>query len=901
MRWPFRRKAAEQTATAPVERDSPQGSVALPVDEAAVTRAPARQWATLPAIPTVIPRTTPLVVGPAPVVPLLRLDDRHRAARVDVPTGTVTGLARPVVRAPEPVSPAQHADVAPPPIARRVARPVPTEVTPLVEAVDEYVGEPREPAEPYKAPGWLRFMPDWAKAGQQSPAIPGLPGPAPAEPELVVAEPPSFLPPELRNPQKELPPRMAEGVQPAETIVSPARRRRPSLGQTRRLGLGAPISKPDLVHPEEPPPIVDGTVHKTQEPPPPSAAPAHVAAEPVRESEPAPEPVPAEREPSRADTSSDVPTRPADGPSPAAIEASTSIPGRDVPKSAASTPDIGETSPSVTDFDRYSSDSGRSVSEAGRISSEAGQASDTSRTAPGGPGGSRPVVPAKPVPATYRATAELRPAPRRELPRATVVDRVPAALANEVRARQQADVTEVPVYRGPKVGEVARSRGARAFAAGGAVFLPDDAGPVDSPRARGLLAHELVHAVQQRTFGSRLPSHDSPLGQRLEAEAQAAERFYAGEAGAAEPPPLIHAPMPSSTLAEPDLMAAAQLATELMPAPASTQQTMHSPLDASTTAEVGRIATESARHVVQEWTNPRLQRAGGASGGQTDATDGASADGGTHGAGSHGAGGHGAGGHGAGSHGAGTPGAGGRSTGRSAGTHPGRGGATSSFNAAALREQLVAAALARHNATLEPGQAQVGELSQAELDVIDRQVEAEAAQHGVSAQSTQPPAQHYEPNSANAWMHAITGANMNYGSGMGGWREPVGSERSWYGSTTNDTRPLADRLADQFGIINADTDNSYDDWFQQSTSDSQANGQSGSQQGTAGNAAADPNHPAQHEDHVFGRPNPDRSAVDINKIDLDELATRLYDRIRSRIRLELLVDRERAGMLTDFR
>lgn len=34
---------------------------------------------------------------------------------------------------------------------------------------------------------------------------------------------------------------------------------------------------------------------------------------------------------------------------------------------------------------------------------------------------------------------------------------------------------------------------------------------------------------------------------------------------------------------------------------------------------------------------------------------------------------------------------------------------------------------------------------------------------------------------------------------------------------------------------------------------------------------------------------------------LDDLATRLYGRLRSRLRTELLVDRERSGMLTDFR
>jgi hypothetical protein len=41
--------------------------------------------------------------------------------------------------------------------------------------------------------------------------------------------------------------------------------------------------------------------------------------------------------------------------------------------------------------------------------------------------------------------------------------------------------------------------------------------------------------------------------------------------------------------------------------------------------------------------------------------------------------------------------------------------------------------------------------------------------------------------------------------------------------------------------------------------------------------------------------------VDINDLDLDDLSARLYSRLRSRLRLELLVDRERAGQLTDYR
>jgi Domain of unknown function (DUF4157) len=46
----------------------------------------------------------------------------------------------------------------------------------------------------------------------------------------------------------------------------------------------------------------------------------------------------------------------------------------------------------------------------------------------------------------------------------------------------------------------------------------------------------------------------------------------------------------------------------------------------------------------------------------------------------------------------------------------------------------------------------------------------------------------------------------------------------------------------------------------------------------------------------------DRRRVDLDDpVELDELAARLYGRLRSELRLELLVDRERAGLLTDFR
>jgi hypothetical protein len=481
-----------------------------------------------------------------------------------------------------------------------------------------------------------------------------------------------------------------------------------------------------------------------------------------------------------------------------------------------------------------------------------------------GGGGSTP--PKRAVATVYRATAELRPAPRqRELPRATVISAVPTDLANAVRSRQQADVSDVPVYRGPTVDAEARSRGARAFAAGGAVFLPDEAGPVDSPKARGLLAHELIHAVQQRTLGGLLPTPDSTHGQELEAEAQVAERYYSGESGAEEPAPLIHAPMPTMTpAAEPDFAAAAQHADPLPAVRPQSSTPTQSVFDAAARAEVGKIAEDSAKHVVAEWSNPKLEKK---QGGGTGGTGGGTAPtGGATGAG-----------------GATTPAA----------------TSASSFNAGTYRQGLIAAALAMRNESLAPGQSSIGELSAEELSVIDRQVEAEAGKHGVAVESTEPAAQQYEANSAKGWMHALTGANMNYGTGITGFKEPVGSEKSWWGSETGDKRPMKEKLLDGFGLMNEDTKTQFDTdtWFQDKPADAKDGDKDGKTDATADGA----NKPAQHEDWLFGEKNPDKSTVDVNKIDLDELANRLYDRLRSKLRVELLVDRERAGLLTDFR
>lgn len=104
----------------------------------------------------------------------------------------------------------------------------------------------------------------------------------------------------------------------------------------------------------------------------------------------------------------------------------------------------------------------------------------------------------------------------------------PAELLDAVRRIQGVDVSDVPIHRSPEVTDAARSLGARSFTRDAEVFLPMEQGSSDQSAARGLLAHELTHAAQQRTLGSALPAEDSDAGRALEAQAVAAERWARG-------------------------------------------------------------------------------------------------------------------------------------------------------------------------------------------------------------------------------------------------------------------------------------------------------------------------------------------------------------------------------------
>ncbi|MDQ3786478.1 MAG: hypothetical protein M3422_04450, partial [Actinomycetota bacterium] len=273
-------------------------------------------------------------------------------------------------------------------------------------------------------------------------------------------------------------------------------------------------------------------------------------------------------------------------------------------------------------------------------------------------------------------------------------------------------------------------------------------------------------------------------------------------------------------------------------APSSTPSTPHAlqaPFDAATRTEVDKIATESAKHVVEEWSNPHLRKQEAA---RTAAAAGAAV-------------------------------------------------ATAAYDRDARREVLIQQRLDALNQNRFTDQ--LTDLDDAQKAAIEHELDLEeAATGGVVTQTSTPTGPVYRRNSPEAWVHAITGMNAEYGLGLTGFRDKYapGSEKSWFRERTEEEkkdaeRPLANRLLDATGLSSVEAENQFSPstWFEEKDSGSQA----------------------PHEEWKYGKPNPDGAMIDVSRLDLDELANRLYDRVRSRLRIELLVDRERAGLLTDFR
>ena len=102
----------------------------------------------------------------------------------------------------------------------------------------------------------------------------------------------------------------------------------------------------------------------------------------------------------------------------------------------------------------------------------------------------------------------------------------PSAVRRAVEDVTGVSVGDVRVHRGRAASAVTEPLGARAATVGGEVFVPDVAGQLTVGPGAALLAHELVHAGQQRRLGPTLA--DGAAAQRLERDAHHVERLVEG-------------------------------------------------------------------------------------------------------------------------------------------------------------------------------------------------------------------------------------------------------------------------------------------------------------------------------------------------------------------------------------
>jgi hypothetical protein len=150
-----------------------------------------------------------------------------------------------------------------------------------------------------------------------------------------------------------------------------------------------------------------------------------------------------------------------------------------------------------------------------------------------------PLVPAPEPPprADQRPAREPAPhPPAPEEPEPAVA--VPTEVTQAIRTAYGVEVGDVPVRSDTQARQEAQELQARAFTAGDEVVL--GTAPAGDAAQRALIAHELVHLVQQRELGSALPDERSPAGRELEADAVAVEHAVL----TGRPlPPLRHRPL----------------------------------------------------------------------------------------------------------------------------------------------------------------------------------------------------------------------------------------------------------------------------------------------------------------------------------------------------------------------
>ena len=587
MRWPSigrQTRRSESAADRSGAQAAPASSSAAP--ESPDSPAHGTAWAALPPMPSSWSARTPLTAPPMtsterpltqPVHPARRATPQEGAPE----PGRIHGLAaaRPArpVPAVEPTAPLPAYFSEQPPL-RHAAPKVIVEHAPLTRATDEFVGEPLAPPPPpaprmpatviprsapmpqppaeARTDAGARFQEALAnlhKSGHPryepgvgavqppdspSPGLPSTPAPRPEAPvearteagakfrEALANLHSSGLPRyESPNGTEQPPAADAPGADapatedPAGPAAPPRLLHRRSLAESRRIGLGAPMR--DVPGPGEP-----------------------AAEEPQQETTPAPEQAPQPEQAQQPSSLHDAL---------AAAKEAAQIAEAAAAAAQAATP--ATPVPSATDLPPIVSPAPVASSETPEPPNDGGGGGGGSVSPPLQPRVSgRPIVDPSRRPTASAAPLIFRSAPRPAAPSApppeqptqqAVVTRPPAQLADALRASHGIDIADVQIRRDTEVEREAAQRKARAFTRSATVHLPESAGALDDRRTLGLLAHELVHAAQQRRLGSNLPPEHSPEGRALEAEALDAERTHGGTpASLTSDEPLRHAPPP---------------------------------------------------------------------------------------------------------------------------------------------------------------------------------------------------------------------------------------------------------------------------------------------------------------------------------------------------------------------
>jgi hypothetical protein len=621
-------------------------------------------WRRVPPVRVAIRSRPVLVAGPLLRPPevsgtrsLLTREPRDRdaasahpqIARPRRPGGRVTGLvvprAAPAIGGANAAAPALEpgglseprgpSEPAPAPSPARLRPPVRATAARrqnLIEATGEFVGAPQPEETPYSSSAWLRMLQAYRlPVGGSDLADAPLPGLSQAvKPDggtvavwssTVAAPPPRQVAPPAAGPaaappgQAERPPRasLAESRRlglgsplsrpPRPSSAAPAADTTPAAGpppsgRPARAGLGAPIARD--AGPDRPGPDIggpdDGRAELTSRAPvrPDSAAPLtagravprpRVRPEPIPSAEPGRGPLPPASSPAPPEPSPAIPSVPAsrtgltdltpgasdiggtDPRQPVQDEDRTPAPrplivvpvyravppappatagprpdGRPLagPLRAASATYRPVAPPARTPGPNPPATPDQPASAARPRPARPPSAADQDRAVPRMPG---PVVTrlmaAQPgasdqgtgQPASARTKSSASPAQQPDSP--AYRSPAPPDLADALRRAHGIDVSDVLVIRAPLAGQHARRLGARAFAQGGEVILPPEAGPIERPQTRALLAHELTHAAQQRALGPSLPAEDSAAGVVLERQAREVERRVL----CAQPPP----------------------------------------------------------------------------------------------------------------------------------------------------------------------------------------------------------------------------------------------------------------------------------------------------------------------------------------------------------------------------